>query len=405
MTPSSLFVRLAVQHLGHRPVRTVLLVLAVAVGGGAVFTGSVLCQAIQDSMGVSLNRLGADLMVVPRATTVNLSAALLTVEPTPYTLDASTAEQLARWPGVQVAAPQRYFALPTASRAHEEEGLIAFDPARDFTVLPWLDAKLDRPPRRGDVILGGRRSEAVGGEVRLFGRTFPVYGRLALTGVGPFERALFVSFDTASDVAAAARETTGRAVLDARPDRFSAVLVRLGVGATPEQFRFAAARLPEVQVVAGNGLNTSVRQGIATILRGAVLFTALTLLTTALMVGALYTGLLTERRRELGLLLAVGMRPAQLLRLILAEAALTTGLGGVCGVILGAAGLVLFQRSLGYYLASCQVPFTLPPVRDLIVTGLVSVLLCCAVGLVGALLPAWRAGRREPYDLVRGEGA
>ena len=33
-----------------------------------------------------------------------------------------------------------------------------------------------------------------------------------------------------------------------------------------------------------------------------------------------------------------------------------------------------------------------------------SVAVCCGVGLLGALLPGWRAGRREPYDLVRGEG-
>jgi putative ABC transport system permease protein len=144
---------------------------------------------------------------------------------------------------------------------------------------------------------------------------------------------------------------------------------------------------------------------MAALLSGAVLFTVLILIVTAVMVGVTYTGLLSERRRELGLLLAVGMRPGQVIRLILTEAALTTGLGGVWGVILGAAGLMLFQRSLGYYFENYKVPFTLPPVRDLVVTGLVSVSLCSAVGLAGALVPAWRACRREPYDLVRGEGA
>jgi putative ABC transport system permease protein len=406
MTPSSLFVRLAVQHLGHCPVRAVLLALAVAVavGGGAVFTASVLRRAVHDGLGASLDRLGADLMVVPEETTVNLTPALLTAEPTPHTIDAATAQEVARLPGVEVAAPQRHLALPTAGSTHAGEDLIAFDPARDFTVLPWLAEKLDRDFRRGDVILGGRRTEAVGGEVRLFGRTFPVYGKLGLTGVGPHERALFVSFDTAADVAGAARETTG-AALDPSPDEPSALLVRLKAGSTPEQFRFAAARVPGVQVVAGNGLNTTVRQGMSALLDGAVLLTALSLLATALMVGVLYTGLLTERRRELGLLLAVGMRPAQVVRLILAEAALTTGLGGVCGVILGAAGLVLFRRSLAGWFEGALVPFALPPVSHLIVSGLVSVLLCCAVGVAGALLPAWRAGRREPYELVRGEGA
>jgi putative ABC transport system permease protein len=377
MRPSRLFLRLAVQHLGHRPVRTLLLALAVAVGGGAVFAASTLRQAIQHSMGVSLNRLGADLMVVPRETTVNLSAALLTVEPTPYTFDAATADDVARLPGVQVAAPQRYFALPTAGQGHGNEDLIVFDPQR----------------------------ESLGSPLHLFGRAFCVYGKLALTGVGPFERAYFVSFDTAMDLAAAARETTGRAVLDPAADRFSALLIQLGVGAAPEQFRFAAARLGGVQVVSGNCLSTTVRQGMTSVLDGAVLFTALMLLTTALMVGAMYTGLLAERRRELGLLLAVGMRPGQLVRLILAEAALTTALGGVCGVLLGAAGLVLFQRSLGYHFETMQVPFSLPGPAALAVTGLVSVLLCGGVGILGGLVPAWRSGRREPYDLVRGEGA
>ncbi len=404
MTPSSLFLRLAVQHLGRRPIRTLLLALAVAVGGGAIFSASALRQSIQDSMSVSLDRLGADLMIVPPETTVNLSAALLTVEPTPHTLDRATVEQVAQLPGVQAVAPQRYHALPASGKSHGEDEFIAFDPARDFTVLPWLTEKLDRPFRRGDMILGGRRTDALGSEVRLFGRTFTIYGKLALTGVGPFERASFVSFNTLADLAAGAKEITGRDLLDASPERCSALLVRLEVGATPEQFRFAVARVPGVQVVAGNGLHTTVRQGLSTILGGAVLFTALTLLTTALMVGAMYTGLLSERRRELGLLLAVGMRPFQVVRLILAEAVLTTSLGGICGVLLGAAGLVLLQRSLGYYFESYHVPFRLPAHSELLLTGLVSVLLCGGVGLVGALWPAWRAGRREPYELVRGEG-
>jgi putative ABC transport system permease protein len=122
------------------------------------------------------------------------------------------------------------------------------------------------------------------------------------------------------------------------------------------------------------------------------------------MVGVLYTGLLSERRRELGLLLSVGMRPAQVVRLILAEAALTTGLGGVCGAILGAGGVLLFRRSLGFVFESNRVPFRLPAVPELVLVGVVAALICCGVGIVGAILPAWRAVRCEPYALIRGEG-
>ncbi len=404
MRSPSLSLRLAVQDLGHRRGRAALLALAVAVGGGAVFTATALRRAIGDGLRQSLDRMGADLMVVPREATVNLTPALLTAEPTDRTFGASTSERLSRLPGVEAAAPQRYFSLPSADK-HGDLDLVVFDPARDFTVLPWLAESLDRPIRPGDVIVGARRPESVGGSVPLFNRTFPVYGKLALTGVGPFERSYFVGPETAAEIASAAREATGRPILTSLPDRHSALLIRLAVGTRPDQFRFAAAGIPEIQVVAGNGLITSVRHAIATLLVGAVAFTALTLLTTALMVGVIYTGLLAERRRELGLLLAVGMRPAQVVRLILAESALTTGLGGVCGVILGFGGLLLFRRSLGFLFESHGVPFRLPSAPELAVTGVVGALLCCGAGLLGALLPAWRAARREPYTLVRGEGA
>ena len=33
-----------------------------------------------------------------------------------------------------------------------------------------------------------------------------------------------------------------------------------------------------------------------------------------------------------------------------------------------------------------------------------AMLLACLIGALGALYPAWRASRRDPYDLVRGEG-
>ena len=74
------------------------------------------------------------------------------------------------------------------------------------------------------------------------------------------------------------------------------------------------------------------------------------------MVAAMYSGLLVERRCELGLFLAIGLRPRDLERMILAEAALTTGCGGVAGVLFGVAGLLLFRRSLGYYFERLQIP-------------------------------------------------
>ena len=65
--------------------------------------------------------------------------------------------------------------------------MIAFDPARDITVQPWLEQRLDRPLRQGDVIVGGRREETVGAELLLFGKPLTVYGKLGKTAVGTHE--------------------------------------------------------------------------------------------------------------------------------------------------------------------------------------------------------------------------
>jgi putative ABC transport system permease protein len=402
MHPTVMFLRLAAQHLRRRPVRAVLLALAVALGGGAGFSAAVLRAAIHENMTVTMSRMGADLIVVPRGTNVNLAAALLTVEPTDRTLDAVTARAVSQLPGVEIAAPHAYFALPSAD-GHGQQDLIAFDPDNDLTVLPWLTQKLDRPLRRGDVIVGGRRPETTGGVAALYGRSLPVYGKLGLTGVGPFERAYFVSFETAADIAAAARETTGADVFTPSRDRASALLIGLKAGATPEQIQFAAAKLPEAQVVAGSGLNTSVRHTLTSILGSAVALTLLILATTATLVGSMYASLLAERRRELGLLLAVGMRPTQVARLVLAEAAVTTGLGGFCGILLGGAALLTFERTIGFGFASRHVPFMWPSAGALLRMGATAVLSCSAVGVLAALVPALRAIRCEPYALVRGE--
>jgi ABC-type antimicrobial peptide transport system permease subunit len=120
-------------------------------------------------------------------------------------------------------------------------------------------------------------------------------------------------------------------------------------------------------------------------------------------VGAIYAGFIAERRRELGLLLAIGMRPSGVIRLVLVEAALTTGLGGLCGVLLGAACLLVFERVLGSSLVSAHVPFAWPPLFALAALGFCGVIASGLVGILGALVPALRAVRSEPFALVRGD--
>ncbi len=172
--------------------------------------------------------------------------------------------------------------------------MIAFDPARDFTVLAWLATAPDRGLRRGEVLLGGRREERVGDSIGICGTKLTAFGQLESTGVGPFDRGLFVTYETAADLAEACRGGAGGG-LAYDPGRVSALLILLADGATPERVRFAVAQRPGLKVVSGGSLVTSIRQGASSLLGGVLVLALVFLLIAAMLVGLLYSAIVGER--------------------------------------------------------------------------------------------------------------
>jgi putative ABC transport system permease protein len=400
-----LFSRLAIQNLGRRPTRTFLLIFAVALGSAAVFATLTVARGIQASMDVRFSRMGADLMVVPRDTLVNLTSALLTAEPTSHTLPASLADTVTRIRGVRRVAPQRHYRVPTSFGGHNHEAsVVAFDPDRDFCVLPWIKETLDRPLGKGDILLGAGQEGKVGETLLLCGQSLTIYGRLDRTTVGPFDNAFFITFQTADLLADGGGSRPGSGLPGYDPDRISALLVQLAVGATPEQVRFAVGQTPGVKVAAGGSILTSSRQGLTALLGGIFACAALLLLGSVVLVSVLFSAIIAERQREVGLLRAVGARRGQIVRLFVTEAGFTTGLGGLCGIALGGGLLLLFERSLGYYFQTVNVPFLWPGATSIAWNAAGCALGAGLVGVFGALLPGLRAGRREPYDLIHAEG-
>jgi putative ABC transport system permease protein len=419
-----LLIRLAAQNVGRRRLRAILLGAAVMLGVGIGFASFVAGWALQTGIAASFSRMGADLVVVPRATLVNITASLLTVQPTDETLPANLATRIAAILGVARVAPQRIVPALVEDR---RVNLIAFDPAHDFSVLTWL-AQHQPGPVAG-LIAGDAREVRPGATLSVCGLPLPVYGRLGRTGIGPFDESYFMSFDALAEVVSfcrgsAARNTgkpapasdaglvspvTGMNHADVcspevRLDRVSAFLLQLSPGARADDVRFALAQLPDVRIVEGNSVLTSARQALSTLLIGIAAFAALELIALLLLVSLLFSAIVRERYREVGLLRAMGAKPAQVMAIILTEAAIITGLGGLAGLGFGVAVLLIFARSLGFYFGLLGVPFAWPPLAVLQAGAIVTIALSAILGLVGAFLPAWRARRMAPYDLIQAEG-
>ncbi len=112
--------------------------------------------------------------------------------------------------------------------------------------------------------------------------------------------------------------------------------------------------------------------------------------------GVMNTMLMTvfERKQEISVLLAIGWRPARIVRMILWESALLGFFGGLVGVALGVVGVNLLKN--------------LPAIRGLLepelTVGLMltSVAIAVVVGVVSGLYPAWRSSRLTPSLALQG---
>jgi putative ABC transport system permease protein len=418
MAPSWLLIRVAAQNVGRRRLRAVFLGLAVMLGIGVGFASFVAGWALRAGMATAFSRMGADLVVARRGTLVNITSSLLTVQPTDETLPADLAKPLAAIAGVERVAPQRIVPILVDG---QPSNVIAFDPAQDFTVLSWLEDHQLGPIGNSDLIVGGRLPGGLGQTLSLCGKPLGVYGRLGKTGVGPFDESYFVTFDALTDLVAFCRGSGTKAgerqaapgvvaalehaaanvcTPDLQPARASAFLLQLSPGAKIEEVKFAVARLPDVKIVEGNNVLTSSRQALSSLLIGIAVFTAFQLTALLILVSLLFSAIVQERYREVGLLRAMGARPNQVLAIVLGEAAIITGIAGIAGLVFGSALLMIFARSLGFYFDLLGIPFSWPPAMVLQLAAFVAVAVSAFFGVIGALVPAWRVRRMTPHALV-----
>src|SRR5262245_34965953 len=286
-----LLLRLAAQNVARRPLRALLLGAAVMLGVGIGFAAFVAGWALREGIETSFSRMGADLLVVPRATLVNLTSSLLTVQPTDGTLPLDLGPRIAAIAGVAKLAPQRIVKALVDGRP---ANLIAFDPTHDFSVLIWLQQR-EAGPVEG-LIAGGGLGASRGATLSVCGMPQTLYGRLGKTGVGPFDEAYFLSFATLAEIVSFCRASEARASAtpgaadlplaaaashaaacptDLPLHRVSAFLLQLSPGAKMTDVKFALAQLPDVKVVEGNTVLTASRQALSTLLVGITVFPVL----------------------------------------------------------------------------------------------------------------------------------
>ncbi len=99
----------------------------------------------------------------------------------------------------------------------------------------------------------------------------------------------------------------------------------------------------------------------------------------------------TERTREIGLRMAVGARPRDIMWQFLVEAVLLCLMGGILGIILGRVSSMYVSHLNGWPIASSPGAM------------LLSVTVAALIGIVFGWYPAWKASKLDPIDALHHE--
>ena len=103
-----------------------------------------------------------------------------------------------------------------------------------------------------------------------------------------------------------------------------------------------------------------------------------------------------QRRREIGLRLAVGARPLDVVVQFLIETATIVALGGLLGIAIALALILAF--------AAVDLPEIIPVPRVSVPAIALALGVMSAVGLIAGGIPALRAARVDPASTLRSDG-
>ena len=377
----------------------VVALCAMLVAVFALFT-TLLMRGAETSLRLAIDRLGADIVVVPEGAEAKVESALLMGVPAKVWMPQENVAKIAAIPGVEVVSPQLYLATLTGASccSVSDMFMIAYDPKTDFTIQPWLNQKLGSGLRLGEVV-GGNYIHATEGleNLKVYGYLVTLKANLEPTGTG-LDQSLFMTFDTARDIASKSA-TQAEKPLEIPADSISAALVKVQPGSDLHQVAAnIMQQVPGVTPIESANMFQSYRKQMTGLLQTILIIMGITWALSVLLIGLVFSMAANERRKELGVLRALGATRRHVFQSLLAESSLLALIGGASGIALAALGIFLFRKLI---MVSLNIPFLLPSPGSLLLQIGAGLLLALLTVNLAALFPAVKISRQDPAIAMR----
>lgn len=350
-----------VSELTRRPFRTLSAVFTIAIGIGLFVSLQAYAKGYREAARAPLASVGAGLTAQRQGDVPEEFAGIVF----PHSVAPIHQDEIAALnaiPGVEGVAASLFFWSFEADRFVAGLG---FDPAVDFgpgrLKAALVDGRFLQPNdidvALADVSYAAQNDLALDAVVTIVGRPFTIVGLIDTTRVGQVANAnLYLPLAATQAMAAAAPNVL--AIHDMHPDDVNLLFIKAEQTQAEAVVTASEAILGE-QALVSSAASFGTQLGVLFdlidrfgVMVGLVAF----LFATAILLRVIAAGV-WERRREMGMMRAVGWRRWDISRQLLAETLLLTLLGGLVGLLL-AWGVTLLLRQTA---VTVPVPWELSP--------------------------------------------
>jgi putative ABC transport system permease protein len=364
-------VTLAIANVIQKKVRTLIVILAVGIGVALLLVLVGVTRGSIDEVAERIRNVGGDI-IVQQAGGTSFLALKSGILPERY------AERLAALPGVAAVSPVVTWTTTFRNQFYVVYGI---DPQRFSSIGGGLRMVAGRELRApGEVVVDSRLAGAarvtVGDRIELLGSRFEVVG-ISKEGIGA--RIFLLMSEMQSMLH--------------QEERVSLFFVRCTSPAAVKPTAAAIeAELKGVRCQMLEGFADEMARSMAGLKQFIGAITATTLIVSLLVVSlAMYMTIL-QRTRDIGILRSLGASHWLIMRDVMLESLLLTGLGVIAGYALALAA----ATAIRFHYPLLTVDIDLLWLVRAGALGIVG-------GLLGALYPAWFAARQDPVRALRWE--
>jgi len=387
----------ALRNLRRRPARAVILVTAIGLLVSVLVFALSFVRRVDSGVRKASERLGADLLVVPTGSRGAAEDVLLDNRIKTFYMDRAILEKVRAVKGVARATAQTYVATIAGGCCDVPEAIVvAFDQETDFVVGPWLARKIGRRLAKGEAVVGAESAFNISlglteVDQRLFGSVFRIVGVLDRTGTG-LDTAIFVDQESAAEI-------FRRGDAKVPPGTVSVVFARVAPGDDPARVAgLLEDTLIEVDAVPRRDVGQGVLRSLGDVSRMFLVTFLLASVLAAALAWAVFSGVASERSREVGLMRAMGARESYVAKLFLLEVLLVGAVGSVMGVLCGTGLSFALVRFFGI------LQHASPDLGagDRLGVAALGLVVGTGVCVLGALSPLRSTRRTEPLTVLKG---